>query len=94
MISILVGAKKTAQLLVGHNFSFIECVQHALCMVYCFDKVVPSFSTVPNCHYYHCKYILNRCTTLQSSCSDFHIHIVSQKGDGVSCFSLIETGFM
>ena len=37
------------------------------------DKVVTSLSMVPNCHYYHCKHNLNRCNTLQSSCSDPNI---------------------
>ena len=44
----------------------------AILNVYC-DKLVPSLSMVPNFHYYHCKYILNRIITLQSSCSDSHI---------------------
>ena len=44
----------------------------AILNVYC-DKLVPSLSMVPNFHYYHCKYILNRIITLQCSCNDSHI---------------------
>ena len=31
------------------------------------DKLVPSLSMVANCHYYHCKYNLNRCNNIQQT---------------------------
>ena len=60
-VEMAIAWKLCVQISIIVDTSNIECVQHALCMAYCCDKLVPSLSMVPNFHNHHCKYILNRC---------------------------------